>query len=166
MIDLSVISNDFKGYYVAALTDEYKVGFWPIVDDFDIVMTTGKLLEFRVFNEDVEYKWFRGNISEELSYRKLADDDKTSEKYERAIEEQQLLDLDFKKSDSYKMPGTVNMSRGGKFYLPLPEGEISKSDKPGIIVKYYVPKYDPNDSTTVHAYVKDWRLAGFTKGVK
>ena len=166
---------------MAALTDEYRVGTWPIKDGFDVDANVGKILELRVFNKNSEYKWFRGCVGEKFNYRLLEDNEETKKIYEEPIEERQILDIDFspvvkngiEEVRKYEIPGIVRMSRGGKFYLPLEKEEKSGSDKskektcggPCAIVKYYIPKYDSNDSSTIHAYVKDWRLAGFAKEV-
>lgn len=153
---------DFKGYYVAALTDEYRIGLWPIEDGFDIEKCEEKILELRIFNTSVEYKWCRGSIGEDFAFRKLADG---SDDYEEAIVEKQLLDIDMTKTKIGDLPGMVRMSKGGSFYCPLDSTSFAGGRKPCVIIKYYIPKYKDDDSSTVHAYVKDWRLSGF-EGMK
>lgn len=153
-LDFSVVSKEFTGYYTAALTDEFVTGAWPeeshkITDEKKI----DKVLELRVFNEDGEYKWFRGNIGSEFTYRKLFDSE-SGDEYEEPIEESQLLDV-----DSTRLGGRrVHTANGGSYELPF---EVKTGDTPCVKVKYYVPRYNPDDKGTVHAYVKDWRLAGF-----
>lgn len=163
---LNLIQPDFKGFYSAALTDEYRIGVWPIEDGLELGLAQKKLLELRVFNENTEYKWVRGTIGEKFFFRKLTDDEAT-DIYEEPMVEVQILDIDLSEGQRRNMslPGTVKMSGGGSFYLPLDIDSISNGKKPCLIVKYYVPKYIEGDESTVHAYVKDWRLAGI-EGVK
>lgn len=165
IIDLSVIDINFKGYYIAAFADEYKVGFWSTADECNIKEHLFNLLELRVFNEETEYKWFRGCIGEEFIYREL-NDKEVNLVYEDPIVEYQILDIDMSRSSGYELPGNVSMSKGGRFYLPIIADNNTLFDKKIItyvIVKYYVPKYDEQNNTTMHAYIKDWRLAGFVQ---
>ena len=157
---LTEVPADFSGYYVAALTDEYRVGKWPEEDSFDIEKAQNKLLELRIFNEKAEYKWFRGNIGESFLYRKLADRDETSACYEEPIEEYQILDIDMSQMTPATLPGRVKMSIGGSFYLPLYD-EKGREFEPCVRIKYYLPKYEQKEAPVIHSYVKDWRLAGF-----
>lgn len=153
-INLSVLAPNFRGYYTAALTDEYRVGFWPAEDGFNPDKDQEKALELRIFNEFAEHKWFRGNIGENFIYRKLDDSSVSEGIYEEPIEEYQILDIDYSGRYDYTYPGYVKMSKGGRFYLPVREEEdVVKA--PCVRIKYYIPR------EAVHAYVKDWRLAGF-----
>ena len=150
---------DVKGFYVVAMTDRYIVGEWPISGK-DTSLQEHKILELRIFNEDVEYKWYRGNIGEKFRYRKISDNE-AKEIYEEPFEEYQLLDIDLQKSSIDLLPCEVKTAKGGKYYLPINGINNIKKDFPYVKVKYYIPKYNPEDKTTVHSYVKDWRLAGF-----
>lgn len=153
-------ANSIKGFYVVAMTDKYMVGVWPAIEYDDLLAdeVQSKILELRIFNEDVEYKWFRGNIGESFKYRKLADCEVMDE-YEEPIEEYQMLDIDLSKITGKHTTGLVRTSKGGDFYLPVAMEE--NGQMPYVKVKYYVPQYKKDDNSTVHAYVKDWRLAGF-----
>lgn len=124
-IDLNLISSEFEGFYSCAMTDSYKIGTWP-----DAQIDFGKVLELRIFNEECEYKWFRGSIGNDFTYRYLKDDDLTTERFEIPIEEKQYI---------------TNCSLGER-----------------IRIKYYVPKLDSTDPSTIHAHVEDWRLVGFS----
>lgn len=153
-LDLNIIKSDFTGYFVAALTDEYIVGIWP--DDRDKLKDkTGKILEVRVFNKQGEHKWSRTIIGKDFSYRYLSDE---TTNYEKPIEGYQLLDV--KKIDGKypTTPGEVYTATGGSYYLPI---KLSESDEPVIVYKSYIPKLDVNVPSSVHSYVKDWRLSDF-----
>jgi len=91
MNDLSIlidqaIPSDFKGYYCLQTVDEYLVGEWPIND-----ISNKRVLELRVFNEELEHKWFRGNIGKQFKYRLLKDDESTSKIYEEPIIKNQYI---------------------------------------------------------------------------
>lgn len=154
-IDLNIISKEFEGYYTVALTDQYLVGAWPL--DKDILVDENnrkKILELRVFNSQGEYKWMRSNIGTEFHYRMLFDSE-VENRFECPVIEKQLLDV-----DSTRLNGkNIHTANGGSYKLPF---EVTKSDTPCIIIKYYIPKYDEENFSTVHSYVQDWRLAGFS----
>lgn len=153
-IDWGVISADFEGYYVAALTDEYIVGCWPVHKD-KLNDKDSRILEIRVFNRDGEHKWSRQTVGGEFTYRYLSDD---NDVYEEPITGYQLFDI--KKIDGKypKTPGVVSTANGGSYYMPI---AISDSDEPVIVYKSYVPKLIKGETSTVHSYAKDWRLSDF-----
>lgn len=145
--------EDFEGYYVAALTDEYIVGKWPEHRD-KLEDKDNKILEIRVFNPSGEHKWSRQTVGDEFNYRYLADD---SDLYEKPIIGYQLFDIKKVNGEYPQTPGQVYTANGGSYYMPI---QLSNSDEPVIVYKCYVPKLG-NEASTIHSFVKDWRLSDF-----
>lgn len=142
------VSEIQNGYVVAALTDEYIVDTWPMVNSsFD--GKEGRILEVRVFNKDKEYKLVRPDISENFYFR-----DSDSLKEKDSFFEKQYLDIDTILSE--KLPGkTVVTTGGGKYYLPIESISNAKID-----IEYFVDC----DEKSGQAKVCDWRIVGFEEG--
>ena len=149
------------GYIIAALTDEYFVGYWPDKGDnekhnYD---NADKVLEIRVFNRDRELKLTRGDISEEFLCRCIDDANPSAAgydlRYEDSYDEWQILDIDETKGKDAK--GRVTATGGGKYYLPL-----GKTENAQILIRYYLGRY----KETGQARAEDWRVVTFENGSK
>ena len=145
------------GFIVAALTDEYIVDKWPMMnstieDKFD------KALEIRVFDDNKEIKLFRPDIGQDLKLR-VIDDNDLSPGVESFVQEQ-YLDINSavsKKNSSTGKLGmtTVQTTGGGSFFLPIDTER--NTDDVKVIIKYYITK----DQDSGMAKIVDWRAAGF-----
>ena len=136
-----------KGFFIAALTDEYIVDSTDHMSEHALDKKSGKLLEIRVFNEMAEYRLFRGDIGSDFYERILSDDDAGD-----TFDEVQYLDID----DSVDLlGGMVQSTGGGKYHLPF-----DKKKNAGIRIRYYLDRYE----TTGQARIRDWRAVEFVEG--
>ena len=155
------------GYYLAAMTDQYLVGIWP---PKDTAIDGEKLLELRIFNQEMEYKLVRGDISRKFFLR-IIDERPGRPNCEQRdfFEEWQYLDIDTSKGrrrgdgktaakggDHSEEEGTVTTTGGGSFYFPF-EKDVQPGHNARVCIRYYLGKYEE----TGQARVEDWRVVGF-----
>lgn len=157
MIELSKFMEESKkeiqtGWFIAELSDEYIVDEISEMnsDEWGLSEKENKVLEIRAFNEKMEYKLFRTNISKEFAYRAIKDGENIAEH----IDEEQFLDIDEARSMNLNN-GNVVTTGGGLYHLPLKNHKNAR-----IKVRYYLEKY----AKTGQARVADWRLVGFEEG--
>lgn len=157
-------------YFSASFTDKYELGSFDVEEKHgikDVLENISKLLELRIFNNAVELKATREHMGiGELSVRTI---DESVEGWLKEItgsnlesdyetfEQCQLLDIDLKRSNIQATPGMVYTATGGQYYMPI---ELSDNSTPCLRVKYYVPKYNPENPATIHASITDWRCMG------
>ena len=145
-------TKDMRGYVAAALTDEFIVDTWPMTNS-TLEGKEQKILEVRVFNDTRDVKLFRTDIGKDFKPIRVADDDDDEYKDVYSFTEEQILDIDTKKSE--EGPGYVKTIGGGRYYLPVRGGKVPK-----VVIKYYVS----DDHETGMAKITDWRVAGFREG--
>lgn len=136
-------------------------------------------LEIRMFDKQVEYKWFRSSIDKSFFYRMIKDKSHMDEM--DFWNEDQYLDINL--SVSKKMSGDKVCATGGGVYsLPLPELQKSKnqedkkenrnqkdesetieSHRERILedVKIRIRNYLGYEEETGQLYISDWRLVEF-----
>ncbi len=140
-----------KGWFIAELSDEY------IVDDISELnsdkCSENKVLEIRAFNDDMEHKLFRTDISRDFHYRVIKDSDYGTD---QTIDEVQILDIDTARSEGLR-DGYVMTTGGGKYHLPL-----EKYYKACVKIRYYLERYEE----TGQARVADWRIVKIEEGDK
>lgn len=143
-----------EGYAVIMLTDSFIVDRYPLSSENEKLLEEAldqKLLDMRIFNENIEYRLFRTDAGKEFRISRLSDEGRDF------FDESQYLDVDDKRSEeSFKRDGIVRATGGGYYRLPLESYRNAK-----VIIRNYVD-YDENSG---QAYVKAWRLAGFTMEV-
>ena len=142
-------AEDMQGYFIAALTDELRVGVWPMADA-DYELNEEKVIEIRVFNDQKEIKIFRTDIGKEFSKVRIIDDNDLPEGME-FFSQDQYLDIDTNRSGN--VPGYVKTTGGGRYFLPIRR----YSDETKVTINYYVTK----DRDSGLAKVTDWRVVGF-----
>lgn len=140
-----------KGFFTAALTDEYAVDEWPLVHRSPeyYLSREDRILEIRIFDTEREYKLFRTDIGRPFRMRERDD----GAEY---MEQEQFLDIHDKRSaELFETKHEVYTESGGSYYLPLAKFEGAKA-----VVRYYF-KRNPE---TGQAEVCDWRMVAFKEG--
>ena len=134
-----------SGYVVASFTDRYVVDCWPTQEPMD----EKKLLEIRVFNEDMESKLFRSDLGKQFLLHEVND----REEKRDYMDDWQYLDIDTKKSEeSFTKNGRVFTTGGGMYKLP-----IGKMENAGVLVRSYFEK----SKETGMARISGFRLVTF-----
>lgn len=144
--------NDIEGYVVATFTDEYLVGVWKDKIDY-IKDKQDNLLELRVFNEDKEIKYCRGNIGTDRGFHERIRDDANNINIDY-YDELQYLDIDERRSEIlFKDAHIVYPTTSVKpYYMPL-----DNMKNAGVIIRHYISK----DEESGQAYISDWRVVKF-----
>ena len=145
-------ANNTQGYIIAALTDEYIVDIWPVMQEGTLEDKEEKILEIRIFNKDEEFKLVRTDISKDFVMRHRKDENLEERDY---MDESQYLDIDTKKTgEMAEKGGYVYATGGGRYYLPENKVENLK-----IKIRYYFDRY----KNSGQARICDWRVVGFEK---
>lgn len=154
--EFTLLLNDIEDAYICAMTtDTFTLDVWPsFASELKDLEETA--LEIRVFNNDLEIKIFRSDISKEFRLRKIYPDDEKSGRYSEYIEENQYLDIDTVRSNSFKEDKRVFTTTGGSYKLPYETMVDAK-----MRVRYYLEK-----SENGKAIIYDWRLVDIVKETK
>ncbi len=143
-----------NGYAVIMFTDCFEIAEYPITDsetaeklDKDFA---SKLIDMRIFDEEKEYRIFRGDVSSKsFFFRKL--DDSYSE---INFDDEQFVDIDAVRTTADCINSGKARAIGGGFYkMPLKNVQNSRLDEIKIYIRNYVD-YDEYGQ----AYIKDWRI--------
>ena len=137
-------ASDINGYILASLTDEYIVDTWPMTK-YSLAGKEDKILEIHIFNNKVEERLIRTDLSKDFIYCEVIDTDRDF------FDEYHYIDVDSKRLH-LSNNGMTFTTGGGEFNLPLAEKENSK-----IIIRYYLDRYDG----TGHVKLSDWRMVDF-----
>ena len=145
-----------KGYLYAAFTDKICILKWPlsIQEEEMLEQSFQKMLECRIFNEQMEYRIIRSTIKREWKSR-FIEDQTAEEDTEQYYTERQYLDIDSTRTKATEEGLQFTTTGGGRFILP-----ITYSKKPSDIkikIRNYIGYYEE----TGQAYVRDWRICGF-----
>lgn len=149
--DLFEQAENMKGFFVAALTDEYAVDTWPLTHRSPsyFLDREEKVLEIRIFDREREYKLFRGDAGRTFRLRERDD----STEY---MEEKQYLDINLKRSEKlFEDSHEVCTESGDGYYLPLPAKAGAKA-----VIHYYFER----NPETGQAGICDWRMVAFEEG--
>lgn len=139
-----------NGYAVMMFTDRFEVEVYPFSKQIEkhlMECFEDKLLDLRVFNENAEYRIFRGDAGKAFRFR-IQDD--TGEEY---YDDEQYLDIDEARSlESFQKGKIVRATGGGYYKLPL---------ETFYGAKVRLRNYLAYEEDSGQAYIKDWRLLGF-----
>lgn len=154
MIDKSGIVDKYKkmeGYVFAAFTDGLLLGIWDQNIDF-ITEKWDRLLELRIFNENMEVKCYRASIGREFYERIM---DKNEEENYDFYEENQILDIDtLRSAELNRETGDVLTTGGGRYHLP-----VVMTENVSIVTRHYIRE----NEQTGQAEEFDWRMVGFAE---
>lgn len=148
-----------SGYVFAQCTDMLIFERWP--DGKNAVsVAKDRIMDIRIFDTDYECHLFRTDIGPDAAWLGRMKDgdswplpeDKDRIKNPDMFDEYQMIDIDA--PASINQPNGYAQAIGGGVY-PLPH-KIEDGLK--IIIRNYVGYYEESGQ----AYVKDWRLVGFT----
>lgn len=140
-----------EGYVFAAFTDELIIGEWKQSMD-SIAVKWDRLLELRIFNEEMEAKCYRASIGREFFERII---DRNNEDQSEFYEETQILDIDTLRSKEINQEtGDVLATGGGRYHLP-----VAMTESVSIVTRQYIHK----NEFTGQAEVFDWRLVKFAE---
>ena len=131
------------GPAVIMLTNRFLVAPYPFRSETIVEINQDKLLELRIFDDNMELKLFRGSVGKELKYRYLSDAD-----CQDYFDDEQYLDVDEKRS---KDCDNVRSTGGGTYAVPLASFCDAK-----LKLRNYV-RYDENGQ----CYIWDWRMLEF-----
>ena len=143
-----------EGYALVMFVDYFGVTKYPILNtditerlerDFD-----SKLLDMRVFNEEREYRIFRGDTSSKNFYFRILDDSC----YKDFYFDEQFLDVDTTRSDINN--GLVRAIGGGCYIMPL-ESILNNTNKDLGNIKINIKNYLDYDDCG-QSYITDWRI--------
>jgi hypothetical protein len=153
------IPDEYTGYVMMIFTDRFELDRYPmkIINQSCLEEHfNDRLLDLRIFNESSEYRIFRSGVGSDFYVRII--DDQCPEKSDDVdcndyFDDEQYLDIDTVRSKkSFNEKNIVYTTRGGCYYLPLLRMEDAK-----VKIRNYIAYEE-----TGQAYVKDWRLAGFS----
>lgn len=141
-------------FYVAEMTDAYRVGYWK--DAVQAEIREDHLLSLRVFNKDREVRLSRFDIGQPFTLRDR-DDVQMPPKDENGqpmyIDEWQILDKDDKGSKGIHLVTTG----GGEYEFPL-----ATIRRPEVLIRYYLTSLT-QEGESGQTYVSDWRCVTFGK---
>lgn len=146
-----------NSWIIAQLTDEYIVDIWPDMRNSTLSGKEEKILELRIFNNDMEYRLLRtgnGN-NRKFDLRILCDSDDNHE-LEDSFDDLQYLDIDDTRTEKINNGYKVKTTGGGLYYLPIKNVEDNRSSfkDAKVRIRYYLDKYEE----TGQARVADWRF--------
>ena len=152
-----------KGFIFAICTDKILCDSWPLAGTENSDYDENLVLEIRIFDEEKEYKLFRGNMGKEFKYRLMDDADDESNKDTGILDyydEIQYLDIATTNKPKQDKDGLtkVRATGGGEYYLPI-KADIKDLEYAVLKVRYYISKYTDSGK----AYVSDWRCVGLYK---
>lgn len=154
MLDKCEMFEKYKmieGYVFAAFTDELIIGEWKQNMSF-IDAKRDRLLELRIFNEEMEVKYYRTSISREFCERII---DRNNEDQTEFYEETQILDIDTLRSKELNQEtGDVLATGGGQYHLP-----VEMTENVSIVTRQYIRKNEHSGQAEVY----DWRLVKFVE---
>lgn len=145
-----------EGYVYAAFTDRVCLLKWPLSpkDEETLEQSFEKMLECRIFNEQMEYRMIRSAIKKDWKKR-FIEDDTAEEVTEQYYTEKQYLDIDSTKTKITEEGLQLTTTGGGRFTLPV------NYDKKPVDIKVKIRNYLGYYEETGQAYVRDWRICGF-----
>lgn len=166
MLSLSEFIRDFNeavsrmghGYVIAMMTDVFDI---QAVDKETFIREDlyQKALEIRMFNEQMEIKWFRSSVDKELQCREIVDKENTPSftwkgetKSLEYWDEYQYLDIDDSRTRAEATENVVYATGGGSYPLPI----ANYKD-----VKVKVRNYLSYETETNQAYISDYRFVAF-----
>lgn len=139
-----------KGYAVIMTTDSFIVDNYPLKDENEQYLAeklNDRALDIRIFNKNMEYRIFRGDVGRKFAYRLKED---VGEEF---FDDEQYLDIDTDRSLSFfSKEHKVQATGGGYYMLPLDSMED---------VKIKIRNYIAYEKDSGEAYIKDWRLVEF-----
>lgn len=145
-----------EGYIYAAFTDRVCLLKWPLSpkDEETLEQSFEKMLECRIFNEQMEYRMIRSAIKKDWKTR-FIEDDTAEDDTEQYYTEKQYLDIDSTKTKVTEEGLQLTTTGGGRFTLPI------NYDKKPVDIKVKIRNYLGYYEETGQAYVRDWRICGF-----
>lgn len=139
-----------NGYAVMMFTDRFELDTYPLSEKTEQYLAENfkrKLLDMRVFDAEIEYRVFRGDVGQKLHERILKDNG------EDQLEDEQYLDIDtIASAKSFQENHMVKATGGGCYRLPQDGFHDMK-----VKIKKHIA-YEPE---TGQAYIRDWRLVDF-----
>lgn len=153
-----------KGYAILLFTDRFQVDEWPLSKenedglekDFD-----DKLLDMRVFCEEMESRIFRGDAGSDFFSRTAIDAGRDF------YDDEQFLDIDETLSEKGENGfWKIRATGGGSYCLPVKAFVNTKGLLADSIqnAKIRLRNYIDYDEKSGQAYIRDWRLCGFKSG--
>lgn len=144
-----------SGWIIVSLTDEYYIEQWNsrTIPSIITKMTArqGKILEIRLFNDDMEHRLSRSDIGQgSFHVRSIYDTGKSRDRRDH-YDQLQYLDIDETKNCK---DGFVQTTGGGRYHMPLNNIHDAR-----IRIRYYLERYPD----TGQARIADWRLVAFVE---
>lgn len=147
--------SEFQGNnYIAILSDKVDCGtfngekFISAETKTESEPDFTKLLELRVFNENMEYRAFRDNLGATNFGERIAPED--IGKYSSTFDEFHYLDIDSNRTENEGKDNELFTTGGGRYFLP------EKENKRKVLVRTYLKADDYGME-----YAADWRIVGY-----
>lgn len=156
------LSKIEDGFFIAQCTDKLIIERIDASYSWDSDYLYKRAFDIRVFNQKSEVHLFRSSIDKQFVMRYIESDPEQKDILNAIIDgkeksiyydEEQFLNIDTVATANNNEKNMVIAVGGGKYKLP-----IERYDDVKVIIRNYID-FEKN---TGRAYVKDWRIVGFS----